>query len=40
MGDTYLKINDKKKALMFYERSLLKRENDKADIEKKIRELK
>lgn len=40
LGDAYLKRNDKKKALIFYERSLLKKEKDKAGIEKKIQELK
>jgi len=40
LGDVYLKMNNKTKALMFYERSLLKREKDKADIKKKIQDLK
>jgi tetratricopeptide (TPR) repeat protein len=39
LGDAYLKISDKKKALQFYRRSLLKKEKDKADLEKKIQEL-
>ncbi len=43
LGDVYLKMTNKKKALMFYERSLLKREKeekDRADIKKKIQDLK
>ena len=40
LGDVYLKTTNKKKALKFYERSLLKREKDKADIKKKIQDLK
>ncbi len=40
LGDIYLKMTNKSKALMFYERSLLKRKKDKADIRKKIQELK
>jgi tetratricopeptide (TPR) repeat protein len=41
MGDAYLKVNQKYKALEFYEKSLeVKEEKDKADMEKKIRELK
>ena len=39
LGDTYLKISDEKKALQFYRRSLLKKEKDRDDLEKKIREL-
>jgi tetratricopeptide (TPR) repeat protein len=41
MGDAYLKVNQKNKALEFYEKSLeVKEEKDKADLEKKILELK
>jgi predicted negative regulator of RcsB-dependent stress response len=39
LGDTYLKISDKEKAIQFYKRSLLKKEKDREDLEKKIREL-
>ena len=39
LGDTYLKISDKKKALQFYKRSLLKKEKDRDDLERKIRGL-
>jgi tetratricopeptide (TPR) repeat protein len=39
LGDTYLKISNKKKALQFYKRSLSKKEKDRDDLEKKIREL-
>jgi tetratricopeptide (TPR) repeat protein len=41
MGDAYLKVNQQFKALEFYEKSLeVKEEKDKADLEKKILELK
>ena len=39
LGDAYLKTSDKKKALQFYKRSLLKKEKDRDDLEKKIQEL-
>jgi tetratricopeptide (TPR) repeat protein len=39
LGDIYLKISDKKKALQFYKRSLLKKEKDRDDLEKKIQGL-
>ena len=39
LGDAYLEIDQKEKALEFYKRSLLKKEKDKADLEKKIRVL-
>jgi tetratricopeptide (TPR) repeat protein len=39
LGDAYLKTSNKKKALQFYKRSLLKKEKDKDDLEKKIQGL-
>jgi len=39
LGDIYLKISNKKKALQFYKRSLLKKEKDRDDLEKKIQGL-
>jgi len=39
MGDAYLEIRHKEKALEFYKRSLLNKNKDKKNIEKKIREL-
>ena len=36
LGDVYLEISNKKKALEFYQRSLKKKEKDTADLEKKI----
>jgi tetratricopeptide (TPR) repeat protein len=40
MGDAYLKVSQKDKALEFYEKSLeVKEEKDKADLEKKIQDL-
>jgi hypothetical protein len=39
MGDAYLEISHKEKALEFYKRSLLNKNKDKENIEKKIRKL-
>ncbi|MBW2225862.1 MAG: tetratricopeptide repeat protein [Deltaproteobacteria bacterium] len=39
MGDAYLEISHKEKALEFYKRSLLNKNEDKENIEKKIQEL-
>jgi predicted negative regulator of RcsB-dependent stress response len=39
MGDAYLEINHKEKALEFYKRSLLNQNKDQENIEKKIRKL-
>ncbi|MDF1591353.1 MAG: tetratricopeptide repeat protein [Desulfobacterales bacterium] len=39
LGDAYLKANQHDKALEYYQRSLLLRKKDKAEIEKKIRQL-
>ncbi len=40
LGDIYLEMDDPQKALEVYERSLMKKENDKTGIEKKIKSLK
>ena len=39
MGDAYLKISEKGKALQFYKRSLSNKKEDKGSLEKKIQEL-
>ena len=39
LGDAYMKIDNKKQALKYYNRSLLNKNKDRADLEKKIREL-
>jgi Tfp pilus assembly protein PilF len=39
LGDAYLKISDKENALEYYKRSLQQKEEDKEDLEKKIRAL-
>ena len=39
MGDAYLKINEKGKALQFYKRSLANKKKDRKSLEKKIQEL-
>jgi tetratricopeptide (TPR) repeat protein len=40
VGDAYLKLNDPVNALKFYQRALLKKEKDKEELQKKIRQLK
>jgi predicted negative regulator of RcsB-dependent stress response len=39
MGDVYLKLGDRQKALEFYRRSLEHREKDREPMEQKIRNL-
>jgi tetratricopeptide (TPR) repeat protein len=39
LGDAYLKVNDTKNALKFYKKSLEKNGNNKASLEKKIKQL-
>ncbi len=40
VGDAYLKLNDPVNALKFYQRALSKKEKDKEELQKKIRQLK
>ena len=40
LGDAYLKVSKKKEALDFYQRSLKNKKKDKAELERKIQELK
>ena len=40
LGDVYMKMDQKKKALGFYEKSLLNKKKDKEELEQKIEELK
>jgi tetratricopeptide (TPR) repeat protein len=40
IGDTYLKLNDKPNALKYYQKSLLKKEKDKDELQRKIKRIK
>jgi predicted negative regulator of RcsB-dependent stress response len=40
VGDAYLKLNDKVNALKYYQKALSKKDQEKEDLQKKIRQLK
>ena len=40
VGDAYLKLNDKANALKYYQKALSKKDQEKEDLQKKIRQLK
>jgi tetratricopeptide (TPR) repeat protein len=40
VGDAYLKLNDKVNALKYYQKALSKKDKEKEDLQKKIRQLK